>query len=102
MTSDSPANAQAEDPNATAGESGDKLSIPKESVTPRVDLRAFQPKSPKTVRQGSWLDILLFVFLTIFAFNLFSPHAGGDLYSDEADYALASTKGFEANRWDRS
>ena len=49
-----------------------------------------------------WIDLVLFALLVAFASAGFYRHSAGDLYTDEADYALASTRGFEASRWDRS
>src|SRR3954471_10121338 len=49
-----------------------------------------------------WLDLLVFAALAMISAAGFYKHAVGDLYSDEADYALASVYGFDANRWDRS
>ncbi len=54
---------------------------------------------PKPLR---WFDALIFAVLVAISVIGFYQHAIGDLYSDEADYALASVRGFEANRWDRS
>src|SRR4051794_38879234 len=49
-----------------------------------------------------WLDLLVFTVVAAISAVGFYQHARGDLYSDEADYALASVTGFEANRWDQS
>ncbi len=53
-------------------------------------------------RRLLWIDLLVCSILASIAAFGFYRHASGDLFSDEADYALASTSGFEANRWDRS
>lgn len=49
-----------------------------------------------------WLTMVVLLLLCSVATVIFKEYAKGDLWSDEADYALASTRGFEANRWDRS
>ena len=59
-------------------------------------------KPAAIVRRLWWLDLLVFAALVVVSAVGFYGHAVGDLYSDEADYALASVYGFEANRWDRS
>ena len=50
-------------------------------------------------RRLVWLDLLVFLALAAIAAAGFYRHAGGDLYSDQADYALASMHGYEANAW---
>lgn len=47
-----------------------------------------------------WLDVLLFLVLTLAAFPSRWAETVGDLWYDEADYARAGAAGFEANRWD--
>ncbi len=56
----------------------------------------------ETGKRSFWgLDILLFLVLTLAAIPIALPFTRGDLWTDEADYALAGTRGFEANRWDK-
>jgi 4-amino-4-deoxy-L-arabinose transferase-like glycosyltransferase len=102
MTPNSTGNIQSEDLPEAAGVARDDVAAAINSPNSPASPRALPAQSLATVRRGCWIDIVLFVILTAIAFGLFYPHAVGDLYSDEADYALASTKGFEANRWDRS
>ncbi|HLJ55321.1 MAG TPA: glycosyltransferase family 39 protein [Chthonomonadaceae bacterium] len=66
------------------------------------DLEDGEPPAAARPRSLWWLDLLVFLALAAISAAGFYQHARGDLYSDEADYALASTRGFEANRWDRS
>ena len=49
-----------------------------------------------------WRDALIVLILFVGAVPIRWGHTRGDLWSDEADYALASTHGFAANRMDRS
>lgn len=49
-----------------------------------------------------WLDLLLFAVLCAGAFAVRWTQAVGDFWFDEADYAQAAARGFEANRWDLS
>src|SRR5690606_10600225 len=51
---------------------------------------------------GPWLDLLLALGLFLAALSVFGRATRGDLWFDEADYALAATRGFERNRWDLS
>ncbi len=64
------------------------------------------PDPPAVVaRTSPWLrllDVLVFVALVAVSAAWFYQRAAGDLFSDEADYALASVQSFESNRWDRS
>lgn len=74
---------------------------PDEGISPVVPDASATGRA-RTARAILWVDILLFALLVGIAAFSFYRHAIGDLYSDEADYALASVRGFEANRWDRS
>lgn len=49
-----------------------------------------------------WLDALIVLLLFVAAVPVRQAHTRGDLWADEADYALASTRGFTRNRMDRS
>lgn len=52
-------------------------------------------------RWTAWLlDLLLFIVLCLAAFPVRWGETAGDLWYDEADYARAAARGFEANRWD--
>jgi hypothetical protein len=54
-------------------------------------------------RRWVWLlDLILVLGLTGLAWPVRWENTKGDLWGDEADYALASVVGFTANRWDRS
>jgi hypothetical protein len=64
------------------------------------DNKAVDPARP--VRATWWIDLLLFLILCGVALPVRWEYAHGDLWSDEADYAMASTQGFQANRWDIS
>jgi hypothetical protein len=48
------------------------------------------------------LDLLLALLLCVGAFPIRWAQTHGDFWFDEADYAQAAVRGFEANRWDRS
>ncbi|MCX6381487.1 MAG: glycosyltransferase family 39 protein [Armatimonadetes bacterium] len=48
------------------------------------------------------LDLILMVLLSLGAVPIRLANTAGDLWFDEADYAHAGVKGFEANRWDTS
>ncbi len=52
--------------------------------------------------RGWWLDALIVLLLFLAAVPVRQAHTRGDLWADEADYALASTRGFALNRMDRS
>jgi 4-amino-4-deoxy-L-arabinose transferase-like glycosyltransferase len=51
---------------------------------------------------GAGLTVVLGAFLFLLALPVRWEAARGDLWFDEADYALAATRGWEANRWDRT
>ena len=53
-------------------------------------------------RRRLWLDVLLLAALFAVAFAVRVSHTRGDLWQDEAEYALASTHGVADQRWDRS
>lgn len=58
---------------------------------------------PAAKRRFAWLpDVVLFLMLCLAAFPIRWAATTGDLWFDEADYAQAAARGFEANRWDRS
>ncbi|HZT41074.1 MAG TPA: glycosyltransferase family 39 protein [Chthonomonadaceae bacterium] len=59
--------------------------------------------APPAVRRAPWwVDVLLFVALFAAALPLRFAITRGDLWLDEADYAFAAARGFQANRWDIS
>jgi len=97
-------------PDETSEPSGDDLSklVSEDGPEPSTAIDessapATPVKDPKPASSRlRWFDILIFAALAIMASVGFWRHAVGDLYSDEADYALASVRGFDANRWDRS
>lgn len=71
--------------------------------SPGADSEA-QTNSPQ-LRWKRWLwalDLVLALLLSLGAAPLRLAHTTGDLWFDEADYAHAGVKGFDANRWDRS
>ena len=49
-----------------------------------------------------WLDVVVLVLLFASAFVVRMGHTRGDLWQDEAEYALASTHPVADQRWDRS
>ena len=55
-----------------------------------------------TPQRRLWLDVLAVVLLFAFAFAVRMGHTRGDLWQDEAEYALASTHSVADQRWDRS
>lgn len=63
------------------------------------------PLAPARIQNSKskiWLlDLFIFLALVGSALPLRLKYTGGDLWQDEADYALAAVRGFEANRWDR-
>jgi 4-amino-4-deoxy-L-arabinose transferase-like glycosyltransferase len=63
-------------------------------------LPARPPTPARRRRPGWWLDALIFIALFLAAIPVRWEAARGDLWFDEADYALAAVRGFEANRWD--
>jgi 4-amino-4-deoxy-L-arabinose transferase-like glycosyltransferase len=52
-------------------------------------------------RRVVWLDLVVVVALFIAALPLRWRYTRGDFWLDEADYAAAAVRGFDANRWDR-
>lgn len=87
-------------PEPTANEPAEPSQIePPETADRPQDAEA---TAAAPARRLLWLDLLVLVALVLVSAVGFYGHAVGDLYSDEADYALASVYGFEANRWDRS
>src|SRR6266540_558934 len=65
---------------------------------------AISDDSPVEAHDRKWLrrlfDVLILVVLISIALPIRWNAARGDFWLDEADYALASVRGFEANRWD--
>lgn len=57
---------------------------------------------PQNSRAPWWLDLLLALMLFAAALPLRFAATRGDLWLDEADYAFAAVRGFQANRWDTS
>jgi hypothetical protein len=57
---------------------------------------------PAAKRPGWWLDALLVLVLFLCAVPVRYGHTQGDLWQDEAEYALASVHSFTDHRWDRS
>ncbi len=47
-----------------------------------------------------WLDIAVVLVLFLSALPIRWSYTRGDLWLDEADYAFAAVRGFQANRWD--
>jgi len=80
---------------ATAGPAGETEVVSSATWEPAA-------RTPSLWRGPNWLDLVLFIVLAALAIPGFYRSAGGDLFSDEADYGLASTRGFEANRRDLS
>ncbi len=62
------------------------------------------PAAPRRdFRRWLWvLDMVLFLIITAAAFPIRMQSASGDLWGDEGDYAVASTKSIQSLRWDRS
>ena len=56
----------------------------------------------KQQRRHWWRDVLIVVLLFMVAFWVRMGHTRGDLWQDEAEYALASTHSVADQRWDRS
>ena len=50
----------------------------------------------------TWLDLALIVVLFCASVSVFARYTHGDLWLDEADYAVAGTHSTHDNRWDRS
>jgi hypothetical protein len=75
-------------------------------IAPRIG--AAQEETPATEtlpgRRGKWLTALFDLVVVIVLFSVALPlrwnATKGDFWLDEADYAVASVRGFEANRWD--
>ncbi len=57
---------------------------------------------PRKTQRLLWLDAVLFLVLFLAALPLRFSLTQGDLWGDEADYAIASQSSFGNNRWDRS
>jgi hypothetical protein len=71
-----------------------------------LDSESPAPNLPDRGARWRWwiwlLDLALFLALFAAALPVRFQYTHGDLWLDEADYAVASLHGFEANRWDRS
>ncbi len=70
------------------------------SQAPAIDRTLELKRAPN--RPTLWLDALLALLLFLAALPLRWDAARGDLWLDEASYAMAGARGFEANRWDIS
>ena len=68
-------------------------------ATPNTPLPNVQRPTPNALL---WLDILLCVVLFFAALPIRFGQTRGDLWFDEADYAMAAQAGFSHNRWDTS
>ena len=74
--------------------------MPESPETPGT--RSVAQPAPHLRRIGIAIDLALVVALFAVAVWVRSGATLGDLWMDEADYALASVRGFDANRWDLS
>ncbi len=75
-----------------------------EQEQPLVEEPEAQKNSPLSQwKKWVWaLDLALMILLSLGAVPIRLANTTGDLWFDEADYAHAGVKGFDANRWDRS
>lgn len=74
--------------------------MPARPETP--DTPSATPPAKHKHRIGIVIDLALVIALFAVAVWVRSGATVGDLWMDEGDYALASVRGFSANRWDRS
>ncbi len=81
----------------------------RELVSETTTAEANAPPKIKNIPNGAakqrwrlWLDALAVMLLFVVAFAVRMGHTRGDLWQDEAEYALASTHSVADQRWDRS
>ncbi len=75
-----------------------------EAIAAEADTSATVDDANRTMRSSRhwWLNVLIVVLLFVGAFAVRMGHTRGDLWQDEAEYALASTHSVADQRWDRS
>jgi hypothetical protein len=84
----------------------ERTEVPAEPDTAGAESQSLPPEA--VVRQAPvagprhawWLDFFACLILFMAAFPVRWSASTGDLWLDEADYAFASVRGFQANRWD--
>src|SRR5579871_1729541 len=79
--------------NPTTPTPNDKVPVAEETIAPRS-------ASERPRRSLWWLDLVLFLALCGLALPVRFAATRGDLWLDEADYALAGSRGVQANRLD--
>jgi hypothetical protein len=70
----------------------EELNVPPVNVGVR-------PRPGQRRRVGWWLDALFVVLIVLASIPIRLLPTSGDLWQDEADYAVAATHGFHANAW---
>lgn len=75
-----------------------------DASTPIPDSPPYERDSHRSAGRRSrvwWVDAAVVFALFLAALPLRWSYARGDFWLDEADYAAAAVRGFDANRWDR-